>query len=253
MTIDLNCDLGEYSEFNRTIYDEKIMPGITSANIACGTHAGDPVTIEKTVQLAMKYGVAIGAHPGFPDRPNFGRKAMNLTQSELKDSLLQQIEVVGFYAEKYGQKLHHVKPHGALYNMASVDPGLAGLIAEVIASVDKSLIIYGLSGSVMKQAALQAGLTFASEVFADRAYTDNGTLMPRSEVGAVLHDMNAIINRAVRMVKENCVESGSGKIIPLEADTICIHGDNPIAPELVGNMADAFRKNGIELKFFARR
>ena len=152
------------------------------------------------------------------------------------------------YAEKYGQKLHHVKPHGALYNMASTDPDLAGLIAEVIASVDNSLIFYGLSGSEMKNAALHAGLTFASEVFADRAYSENGTLLPRSEKGAVLHDMKTIIRRTIGMVKDKCVESVSGKIIPLEADTICIHGDNPIAPDLLGNMTVAFGRNGIELK-----
>jgi len=251
MTIDLNCDLGEFSEFNRTTDDEKIMPWITSANIACGMHAGDPFTIEKTVKLALKHGVAIGAHPGFPDRPNFGRKEMKFTGSELIDSLVRQIEAVKIYAEKYGQKLHHVKPHGALYNMASSDPELAELIAKAIASVDTSLILFGLSGSEMKHAALNADLKFASEVFADRAYTENGTLLPRSEMGAVLHDMELVISRAIRMVKEKCVESVSGKIIPLEADTICIHGDNPFASDLVRKMAGALRQHGIELKTYS--
>jgi 5-oxoprolinase (ATP-hydrolysing) subunit A len=248
MTIDLNCDLGEYSEFNRFTNDEKIMPWITSANIACGLHAGDPATIEKSVLLAIRHGVAIGAHPGFPDRRNFGRATMNLSIDELTKSLLLQIEAVRFYTEKHGQKLHHIKPHGALYNMASTDPELARLIAGVISSVDKSLILYGLSGSEMKQAALQAGLAFASEVFADREYTDKGILLPRSEQGAVIHDTEKIILRAVGMVNEKCVKAASGKIIPLDAHTICIHGDNPIAPELARKMAVAFRQNGIELK-----
>ena len=251
MTIDLNCDLGEYSEFNRYTNDEEIMPWITSANIACGMHAGDPVTIDQTVRLAIHHGVAIGAHPGFPDRPNFGRKEMILSSAELKASLISQIEAVKVCVEKYGQKLHHVKPHGALYNMAAVDPELAELIATTIASVDKSLILFGLSGSVMKQAASHADIQYASEVFADRACTDNGTLLHRSEKGAVIHDIQTVIDRAIQMVRNKSVETVSGKIIPFEVDTLCIHGDNPVAPDLARNMAGAFRQNGIEMKSFA--
>lgn len=251
MTIDLNCDLGEYSEFNTITNDEMIMPWITSANVACGLHAGDPATIEKTVRLALKYDVAIGAHPGFPDRTNFGRKEMNLRGSELKTSLIWQIEAVKAYAEKYGQKLHHVKPHGALYNMASADPELAEVIASAVASVDKSLIVFGLSGSAMKHAALRTGLRFASEAFADRAYSDTGALLPRSKTGSVLTDNRIVISRAIRMVREKCVESVTGKIVFLEVDTICIHGDNPSAPSLAREMMQAFLQNGIELKPFA--
>jgi UPF0271 protein len=251
MTIDLNCDLGEFSEFNTFTNDEKIMPWITSANIACGMHAGDPVTMDKTVRLAINHGVAIGAHPGFPDRPNFGREKMNLSISELKDTLICQIEAVKFCAEKYGRKLHHVKPHGALYNMAAVDPALSELIAAAIASVDKSLVLFGLSGSEMKPAALHTGLTYASEVFADRGYSDDGKLVPRNEKGAVILDAQTVISRAIQMVKNKCVESVSGKSIVLEADTICIHGDNPNAPDLVTNMVRAFRQIGIEMITFA--
>jgi UPF0271 protein len=253
LKIDLNCDLGEFSEYNPISADELIMPWITSANIACGAHAGNLKTIETTIKLAQKYGVAIGAHPSFPDRENFGRIEMNFSPDELVSLITIQIETVRKVAMDNGCRLSHVKPHGALYNLASTDKKTAEIIADAVAGVDASLILFGLSGSQMKTAAENYGLCFASEVFADRAYSDSGKLIPRNQTGAVLHDTGFVIRRALEMVKLKCVSSVTGKNIPIEADTICIHGDNPEAADFVRALYEAFRQNGIQLTSFNRK
>ena len=247
MTIDLNCDLGETSVLHHSGQDAQIMPWITSANIACGFHAGDPLTIEKTILLALKHGVSIGAHPGYPDKEGFGRNEMNLLPEELRASILYQVGAMKSMAEALGGRLRHVKPHGALYNSAVIHAGTARIIARAIFEIDPSLILYGLSGSELIRAAEETGLTFASEVFADRAYNDDGTLVSRRLVGAVLTDAQLVIDRALQMASEKKVETVSGRVIPLKADTICIHGDNAQSAEFARKLNEAFNKNGIHL------
>lgn len=253
MTIDLNCDLGESFGAYRIGNDEAIMSYISSANIACGFHAGDPRTIEKTITLALKNGVAIGAHPGYPDLEGFGRRSMNLSTPEIRSSILYQVGAIKSMAETLGGNLQHVKPHGALYNSASVDFEMAKVIAQTIKDIDKSLILVGLSGSALIKAAKEIGLQYASEVFADRAYNDNGTLVSRNIAGAVLHDTNAVIDRTIRMINEGFVESISGKMIAIQVDTICVHGDNEKALEFVKNLTSSFKEVSIELKSIGKR
>jgi 5-oxoprolinase (ATP-hydrolysing) subunit A len=247
MRIDLNCDLGETGIKDGFSNDEAIMPYITSANIACGSHAGDPLTMERTVRLAMRFGVGAGAHPGYPDREGFGRHPVDMTSDELRASILFQVGALKTIAESAGTKLQHVKCHGALYNAATSDLEMSLVIARAVREIDKSLILVGLSGSKMIIAAQKEGLQYASEVFADRAYNDDGSLVSRQVPGAVLHDAALVIRRAVKMVLERSVVTISGKTIPLEADTICIHGDNPKAPEFARELMTEFNKAGINV------
>jgi 5-oxoprolinase (ATP-hydrolysing) subunit A len=250
MYIDLNCDLGETGINGISASDEAILPWITSVNIACGLHAGSPEAIAATIRLALQHGTSIGAHPGYPDRSGFGRRSMHFDRPSLEALLSYQIGAVKSMAEIQGGKLRHVKPHGALYNDAAVNRETAEIIAGIIHRIDSSLILFGLSGSEMAHAAERIDLPFASEVFADRAYSDDGTLVPRNISGAVLHNTEQVIDRAIRMVLHQEVETHTGKVIPLKADTICIHGDNPEAPLLARNLAEAFEKYGIQLKPF---
>ena len=244
MKIDINCDLGELGDSGN---DEAIMPWITSANIACGGHAGNRQLMEKTILLAKKYGVSIGAHPGYPDRMNFGRKPISMTMMELRQAVMSQVSDLKILAEAYGQRLEHVKPHGAMYNSAAIDPGMAFTIAMAVRDIDSGLKLVGPPGSELKNAANDAGLEFLNEVFADRAYNDDGTLVSRNIPGAILHDMKTVIDRAVKMVSEGRVESISGKLIPIEADTICIHGDDDMAPGFARNLSTAFRAAGVKV------
>jgi UPF0271 protein len=253
MTIDINCDLGEGNMDLKTSVDEAIMPYITSANIACGFHAGDPVTMVRTLKSALKYGVSIGAHPGYSDKEGFGRKPITLSHQELRASILYQVCALKSMVETSGGKLKHVKPHGAMYNAAATDFEMATVIALAVKEIDRSLILIGLSGSQMIRAAMEIGLPFASEVFADRAYNDDGSLVSRNLPGAVLHDTGQVVDRAVKMIKEKAVVTISGKTIPLQADTICIHGDNDMAFEFAKSLVSAFRKNGIGLKSIGKR
>ncbi len=248
MKIDINCDLGEMSDTAYTPGDEAVMTFITSANIACGLHAGSPLTMERTVILAKKHHVAIGAHPGYPDREGFGRRNIALSPDELRATILYQVGALKTIAESSGVRLQHVKCHGALYNKSSVKPEIAAVIAAAVKDIDPSLILVGLSGSEMLRAAEEKGLLTASEVFADREYNDDGSLVSRSLPGAVLHDKRIVTDRAVKMMKERSVISISGKVIPLQADTICIHGDNPEAPELAKELINALRSAGIDVK-----
>lgn len=244
--IDINCDLGEGGTLTGS--DESVMPFITSANIACGFHAGDPVTIEKTIRSAMKHNVAVGAHPGYPDREGFGRRKMAMSSDEIRSLILYQSAAVKGMAEAAGTRMIHVKPHGALYNTAATDYDLSIIIARAAKELDSSLVLVGLSGSQMARAARETGLAFASEVFADRSYNDDGTLVSREIPGAVLHDTRLMIRRVIRMITEKTVETLSGKTIPIEADTVCIHGDNESAPEFVMRLAEALRAEGIVLR-----
>jgi 5-oxoprolinase (ATP-hydrolysing) subunit A len=253
MIIDINCDLGEITGTGKTGNDDSIMQYITSANIACGFHAGDPVTIMRAIQSAISHGVTIGAHPGYPDKEGFGRKSMILTNDELRASVIYQVGAIKSMAESAGGRLSHVKPHGALYNSAAADFEMAIVIARAIKEIDSSLTLMGLSGSQLIRAAEEIGLVSASEVFGDRAYNDDGSLVSRDLPGAVLHETKEVIDRVVKMIEEGKVETISGKTIPIKAETICIHGDNEMALEFVRTLSSVLRERGIMLKSITRR
>ena len=227
--IDINSDLGESFGAYTMGNDADVLRYVTSANIACGFHASDPLTMQKAVRQAKEAGVKIGAHPGYPDLVGFGRREMKVSPAELKAMVLYQVGALQAVCRAEGTKLHHVKPHGAMYNMAAKDEELADAIAQAVAAVDGSLTLVGLSGSCMKAAAEKQGLAFAAEVFADRAYEDDGSLVSRTKPGAMIEDEDLAIRRMLRLVKEGTVESIHGREIALQADTICVHGDSPKA------------------------
>lgn len=246
--VDLNCDLGE-SFGNYTIgNDEAIMKYISSANIACGFHAGDPVIIEKTIKLALAHHVAIGAHPGFPDLVGFGRRNMQMSVQEVKAIVKYQLAALKGMTESLGGRLQHVKPHGALYNQAAVDEKVAIAIAEAIREIDGGLIFMGLANSSMLVAAEKNELQFASEVFADRAYTDEGLLVPRSVEGAVIHNVDDCERRVLEMVLDSRVNSINNLEVGIKADTICLHGDNPEACNFASRLHKSLQENDIQIK-----
>ena len=245
--VDLNSDLGESFGAYTIGMDSEILKYVSSANVACGWHAGDPMVMEKTVALAAEAGTAVGAHPGYPDLMGFGRRNMVVTPAEAKAYMKYQIGALLAFTESRGIKMQHVKPHGAFYNMAAVDEKLADAICEGIYEVDPSLILLGLANSKMISSAEKIGLPAASEVFADRAYNDDGTLVSRKLPGAVIHDRELAIARTVRMVTEGVVETASGKLIPIKADSICVHGDNPSALEFVKNIKAALEAKDVKI------
>jgi UPF0271 protein len=222
LTVDLNCDMGEGMPA-----DHEIFPFISSANIACGGHAGDRDTMRRSVELALQSGVAIGAHPSYPDRAGFGRVDIleSLPPDTLLSSLQAQIAALQSICQEMGTRLHHVKPHGALYNRAAKDSAVSTIICEAVNVVDPSLIIYGLSGSRTRLAAQVAGLRFVNEVFADRTYLSDGSLTPRSEPFAVIHDPVTMLNQVLIMIRRHQVRTPNGAIVPITAETICLHGD----------------------------
>ncbi len=231
--IDLNCDLGESFGAYTIGMDSEIIPFITSANVACGYHASDPLVMSDTVRLCKANGVAIGAHPGFPDLMGFGRRNMDVTPAEARAYIIYQIGALAAFCKANGVKLSHVKPHGALYNMAGKDIALARAICEGIQSVDPALILLGLSGSKMLEAAEELGLKAAREVFADRGYEEDGSLVKRGRPGAMITDENEAIARVIRMVKERKVKAVTGRDIDIQADSVCVHGDGAKALEFV--------------------
>ena len=251
MKIDLNCDMGESFGNYRIGMDEEVTAHISSANVACGFHASDPVVMEKTVAACKNAGVAVGAHPGFPDLVGFGRRNMKVSATELKAMVIYQIGALKAFCTAAGVPLQHVKPHGAMYNMAGKDPVMADAICEGIREVDPSLILLGQPGSQMDLAAKKIGLTFAREVFADRAYEEDGALVPRGMEGAVITDEALAIERVISIVKEHKVKAITGKEIELEADSICVHGDNAKALEFVRKIREALQKEGIEIASIA--
>ena len=218
---DLNCDMGE-GMGNESL----IMPFISSANIACGFHAGNGDIIRKTIDLALKHNVKIGAHPSFRDKENFGRKEMKLPFEKLYAIMLEQLIKIDLIAKEMGAVMHHVKPHGALYNMASKDEGLAKAIAIAIKDFNENLVLYGLSGSVMIEMAHSAGLKTANEVFGDRTYLDDGSLTPRTMENAMIETEDQSIRQVLQIIRTGTVTTVNGNIIPMHAETICIHGDN---------------------------
>jgi UPF0271 protein len=252
-TIDLNADLGESFGAYRLGSDEEIMPYITSANIACGLHAGDPLVMERTVDLALQHGVAIGAHPGFPDLAGFGRRVMQLSPDEVETNVLYQLGALYAFVRARGATLAHVKPHGALYNVAAADGRVAAAIAKAVKRFDSQLIVVCLPNSVAADAAQERGLRVAFEGFADRAYNPDGSLVARHLPGAVIHDHALVVTRALRMVREGKVEACDGEDIAMRVDTICVHGDTAGAPRLAAGLRAAFAEAGISVSPFGRR
>jgi UPF0271 protein len=234
---EVNCDMGE--GFGN---DEAIMPFISSANIACGYHAGDEDIMKHTVDLAIKHKVFIGAHPSFLDRENFGRTEMHLPLNQVYDLVTKQIHLLNEITKTAGVSLHHVKPHGALYNMAARTKPLAAVIALAVKDVDEKLKLYGLSDSHLIQEAQKIGIKTASEVFADRSYQEDGKLTPRSRPYALIEQADKMIQQVLQMIKEGTVTTMSGKIIPVIAETICIHGDGEHAVEFAKVIHDAIQK-----------
>ena len=245
--VDLNSDLGESFGAYTIGMDNDVIAHISSANIACGYHAGDPLVMDKTVAAAKEAGVAVGAHPGYPDLIGFGRRNIACSPKDAKAYVKYQLGALMAFAKAHGVAVQHCKPHGALYNQAAKDPALAQAIAEAIAEVDASIILLGLACSEMITAGEKAGLKVASEVFADRAYQADGTLVPRSKEGAVIHDKDEAIRRTIRMVKEGKVTAITGEEVDLKADSVCVHGDNPSAVEFVKNIRAAMQAEGVEI------
>lgn len=243
--IDLNSDLGE--SFGRWTlgHDADVMRSITSANVACGYHAGDPGIMRETVRLAREHGVAIGAHPAFPDLVGFGRRNMAASPAEVESFVLYQLGALAAMATAEGVTLQHVKPHGALYNMAIRNRELADAIARAVAAFDRTLMLFGLPGSELVKAGGAAGLEVAAEGFADRSYEPDGSLTPRDRPGAVIHDVDAVLDRAVRMARDGVVTASNGSEIPMQVRTICTHGDTPGSHELTKRLRDGLERAGI--------
>lgn len=246
--VDLNCDMGESYGAYKLGNDTELLRCITSANIACGFHAGDPAVMRATVRQAIESGVAIGAHPGLPDLAGFGRRRMEITPAEAYDMITYQIGALMAFAIQEGSGLQHVKPHGALYNMAATSRPLANAIVSAIKYIDPTLILYGLAGSELIAAGEKAGLRTASEVFADRTYQDDGTLTPRHLPDAMITDPEAAVTQVVRMVKDRVVVSLSGRVIPITADTVCIHGDGVHATLFASTLRSRLDAEGVSVQ-----
>ncbi|HLX80746.1 MAG TPA: 5-oxoprolinase subunit PxpA [Burkholderiales bacterium] len=245
--IDLNCDMGESYGAWKMGADADVMPFISSANIACGFHAGDPATIRKTVRLAVDRGVAIGAHPSLPDLMGFGRRVMRITPQDMYDLIVYQAGAVEAFARAAGVKLHHVKCHGALYNMAAMDEGLSEAMIRAVKDLGSGVMLYALSQSKNFQLAKKANLPVAGEVFADRGYSDDGTLAPRDEPGGLIEDPAASVKQVLTMVEEGYVTSLAGKRVAVAADTLCLHGDQPGAVTFAQTLRKVFSEKGISV------
>jgi UPF0271 protein len=250
-TIDLNADLGEGFGRYRLAEDAELLSLVTSANVACGFHAGDPITMRETVAAAADRGVVIGAHPGYPDLLGFGRRELGATPAEITAYVIYQLGALNAVCRARGTRVRYVKPHGALYNRAAADRPAAAAIAAAVHQVDPELVLLGRAGSHLIAAARAAGLRTASEAFADRAYAPDGSLVPRSEPGAVVHDVEAVVARAVRMVREEQVATSAGTTISVRADSLCIHGDTPGAIALVRALRTRLADHGIAVAPFA--
>jgi len=245
--IDINCDLGEGFGNYSMPYDEVLFDYISSANIACGFHAGDPDVMQQTVQMAINKGVAIGAHPGFQDLQGFGRREMKISPKEAYQIILYQIGALYGFVKASTTKLNHVKPHGALYNMAAKDAKLADAIAQAVFDFDPGLILYGLSGSELIRAGQKLGLRTAAEVFADRTYQDDASLTPRTQANALISDSNIAIAQVLKMIKEQRVVSTNQNLIKIEAQTVCIHGDGAHAVTFAQLLKESLNNEGISI------
>ena len=244
--IDFNCDMGESFGMYKMGFDEEVIKHISSANIACGFHAGDPMWMRKTVDLAEQHGVGVGAHPSYPDLNGFGRRNMNATPEEVRNDVVYQAGALKAFTSN--RNLQHVKPHGAMYNQAVDDADLGKSICEAVLEVDSNIILLALAGSTWIDVARGMGMRVAREVFADRAVNSDGTLVPRSKEGSVIHDTNEVVERSLRMVTEGKILSVEGDIVEVEADSICLHGDTPGAVDMAKTLKREFLAAGVEVK-----
>ncbi len=243
--IDFNCDMGESFGMYKLGYDEEVIRYITSANIACGFHAGDPMWMRTTVEMAEKYGVGVGAQPSFPDLMGFGRRNMMVSPEEARNDVTYQIGALQAFATD--GKLQHVKPHGAMYNMAVADLTLARAICQAVKDIDPDMIVVALAGTDWVDLANEMGLRVAREAFADRAFTAQGTLVPRSQVGSVIHDVDAVVKRSVKMVTEGKVTAITGEEVEFQADSLCLHGDTPGAVEMARAVREGLEAAGVKI------
>ena len=248
VSIDLNSDLGESFGIYRLGSDREVLAHVTSANVACGFHAGDPQTIADTVQTAIEAGVAIGAHPGFPDLQGFGRRTMHMGPEEVYNITLYQVGAVKAFAEAAGSRLAHVKIHGALHNQAVRDGNLARAICASVKAIDRDLVFFALAGSELVNAAREVGLSVAQEVFADRTYQDDGSLTPRSNPRAMITDVKELVRQVLDMLSNGKVRSLSGRWVPVQPDTLCIHGDQAGAAEFAAKIREVLRAEGITVE-----
>jgi len=244
-TIDLNCDMGESYGAWKMGADADVMPFITSANVACGFHAGDPATIRKTVRLAVDRGVAVGAHPSLPDLMGFGRRVMRISPQDMYDLIVYQAGAVEAFARAAGAKLHHVKCHGALYNMAADDEALSDAMVRAVKDLGSGVMLYALSRSKSFQIGRKAGIPVAGEVFADRGYSDDGSLAPRDKPGGMIEDAAVSVKQVLAMIEEGYVTSLAGKRVAVSADTLCLHGDQPGAVAFAQALRKVFSERGI--------
>jgi 5-oxoprolinase (ATP-hydrolysing) subunit A len=248
MRIDLNGDVGEHPSGIAGHPDAGLIPHLTSANVACGFHAGDAGMMRDTIALAIGHGVAIGAHPSFPDPEGFGRRELQFSPADVEDFVAFQVGTLAGIAASQGVRLQHVKPHGALFNMAARDAALADAVARGARMIDPDVILFGLPNSQLIEAGKRAGLRTAAEGFADRAYRSDGSLMPRTEPGALIVDADDVISRVIRMARDRMVDAVDGKPVPVAVDTICVHGDTPGAADLAARIRAALAREGVELK-----
>jgi UPF0271 protein len=250
--IDLNADVGESFGPWSMGDDERLIPLVSSVNVACGAHAGDPLTMERTIRLAVEHGVAVGAHPGYPDLVGFGRRDLDMTRAELMASIVSQIGAVAMMARSLGAELRHVKPHGALYNRAARDAAVAEAIAAAISRSAPELVLVGLAGSKLIEAGSGAGLQVAAEAFADRAYEADGSLRSRRLNGAILASPAAAARQAIGIVRDGRVTASDGTQVRVRADTICIHGDTPGAAEYAAAVRAAMTRAGVTIAALGR-
>jgi UPF0271 protein len=241
LSVDLNADVGEGMD------DVQLLPYVTSANVACGMHAGDPNTMDQTVQLALSRGVRVGAHPGYPDRTNFGRVIVEMAADEIENLIVYQVSALAGFVRSRGGRLTHVKPHGALYHSGAEFPDVARAIAEGVRRVDTALVLVGAAGSMLIGAGQEAALPVAEEAFADRRYRTDGTLVPRGKPGALITDPEEAADQAVSLARDGLVVAEDASRIRVRADTICLHGDTPGAPEIARKIHEKFRTAGIRI------
>jgi UPF0271 protein len=241
VSVDLNADVGEGMD------DAELLPYVTSANVACGMHAGDPVTMDQTVELALSRGVRVGAHPGYPDRENFGRVAIEMAADEIENLVVYQVSALEGFVRSRGSRLTHVKPHGALYHSGAEFPDVARAIAEGVRRVGTELVLVGASGSMLVGAGREAGLPVAEEAFADRRYRSDGTLVPRGRPGALITDPDEAAEQAVQLARDGVVVADDSTRVSVRADTICLHGDTPGAAEIARRIHERFVSAGIRI------
>ena len=252
MEININCDLGEKSKHHSNKYDPDLLEIVNSANVACGYHAGDEETMNNVVKISKKNGVSIGAHPSFKDPENFGRERMNLSENEIKKLIIDQYEILQLIASNHGEKVSHVKPHGALNNMACEDIELATILAKTVKEINKDLIYLVPTGSKMQEAAKKLDMKFACEIFADRNYEDDGNLVSRKKSHALITDPEQAKKHVLKMVQTQSLNCHSGKQIPCEIDSVCIHGDNLSSLATAKSIKENLVENGLELKTLNR-